>query len=475
MAIVFDRIAILLSEKRSDRFGNFFIVRNPNKTHSKMDFPGFVRRCTKLLFSVMIVLFFFFAEQTTLGTDLDDVLPRGAIQRFGSGRFHVKGMANRIEVSADGELIFVQGGSDLIVMDRESGRVIDDVRFQPGRGSIGKIASSSDKKLLAIAVTDFNAGPAESYRIVVINTQTRQRKVLRSKGRRSSVLFLKISSDHQFIVAGSDTDGLRFWNLETAEEISRPAITTQIIYAAAFSPDGKTLTAMGEDITLQWKWQTDEKPIQLTQHGQIRPSVLEYSPDGFWMLAGYHAADGLQVLHAANGESAWTLHINEKLINSVSHMAFTNDSRFVAVPMFANNRVDLWDLQSRRKVSSYPCWRPKTVAITPDGRWLIAAGEGSKVTVFDFATRRAVNIRSDGHDVISDSSKERQTGMTFDSRETVNASRRGTAVAISVGGMPVTENCSKTCRSNFPTSKLFRWKTKIPRLRRDSSLWMRVD
>ena len=362
-----------------------------------------------------------------LNADSAATLPKGALQQLGSGRFHVNGTASQVEVSADGSLIFVQSGSELVVLDRESGRVIEDVRHQPGRGSIWRIASSQDSKLLAIAITDFNARPAESFRVVVLNTQTRQRKVLRSKGRRSPVLFLKISPDHQFIVAGTETDGLRFWNLESGEEIPRPAITTQIIHVAAFSPDGKTLTVMGEDITLQWKWQTDEKPIQLTQHSQMRPAVLEYSPDGSWMFVGYHEADGLRVLHAGNGESAWSLQLNRKLINPVYHMAFTNDSRFIAVPMSGNNSVDLWDLQTRRKVGSFLCWEPRTVAMTQDGRWLVAGGQGSKVTVFDFATRRAMNTLPDGHD-----SWVTKIRFTKDGQSLVSASDDGSAIVWEV-------------------------------------------
>lgn len=357
-----------------------------------------VNQRSKRLIALIAVLHFALIIGKLRSDEPNEPLPQGALQRFGTGRFHVKGLANQVELSADGNVIFVQSGSELVVLNRESGRVINDIRFQPGRGSVKKIASSTDRQWLAIAITDENAAFGESDRIVLLNTESKQRKVLRSNGLRRPVLFLKFSADKKTILAGTDGDGLIFWNLDTGDEIPKSSVTTQNIDAAAFSPDGTMLTVMGENISLRWKWQSKERPAVLAQHVQLRPSTLEYSPDGKWILVGYHAADGVRVLNALTGELAVSIQPNKKQLNPVSCIAFTKDSRFVAVPMIALNSVELWDLESKRKVGSFPCWRPRTVDISQDRRWLVAAGEGLKLTVFDFETRRAVNFQADGHD-----------------------------------------------------------------------------
>ena len=353
---------------------------------------------SKWIVALVAVVHFVSAACCLEGKEPDDALPRGALQRFGSGRFHVKGNATQVQLSMDGSLIFAQSGGELVVMNRESGRTVNDVRLQPGRGNVGRIASSSDGQWLAIAITDEKAMLEESCRIVLLNTETRQRKVLRSSGLSSTVLFLKFSPDNKTLLAGTDGHGLVFWNLETADEIVLPPVSTQLISAAAFSPDGTMLMVLGENVFLRWKWQSKERPVSLAQHVQMRPSLLEYSPNGKWVLAGYPSADGLYVLNAMTGESAWSLQPSKNSVNPVTSMAFTKDGRFVAIPVTELNRVDLWDLESRRKVGSLPCWRPRTVAISRDQRWLITAGDSSKVTVFDFDTRRAVNIEADGHD-----------------------------------------------------------------------------
>lgn len=379
--------------------------------------------------SVLLLAFVHFGSMpcNVSGTESVETLPPGAVQRFGSGRFHVKGLANQIQLSADGNLIFAQSRTELVVLNRESGRLINDIRLQPGRGSVKKIASSNNGQWLAIAITDESAAFGESDRIVLLNTETKQRKVLRAIGLRSPVLFLKFSPDQKTFLAGTDGDGLIFWNLETGEEIPKPNVSTQLITAAAFSPDGTMLMVMGENISLRWKWQSRERPVQLTQHVQLSPSILEYSPDGKWILVGYPSADGLQVLNANTGASAWSIQSNKKQSNPVSSIAFTNDNRFVAVPIFHSNNVELWDLEARRKVGSFPCWRPITVAISNDRRWVVAAGDNSKVTVFNFDTHRAVNIQPDGHD-----SWVTKVRFTRDEQSLASASYDGSVIVWNV-------------------------------------------
>ncbi|MFP6616388.1 MAG: hypothetical protein VCB26_08290 [Candidatus Hydrogenedentota bacterium] len=73
------------------------------------------------------------------------------------------------------------------------------------------------------------------------------------------------------------------------------------------------------------------------------------------------------------------------------------DGRTLAIPVSSHDLIELWDVESKKRLPTLPVHRPRGLAISRDGRWLAASGDESFTTIFDLRTRTAVNRSCDEH------------------------------------------------------------------------------
>ncbi|MES2788968.1 MAG: M56 family metallopeptidase [Planctomycetota bacterium] len=326
-------------------------------------------------------------------------LPQGAQQQFGTSRFRVPGWFRKtVAFSADGQQIYVNADEHMTVLDRESGRAIAAPRVDPGKGHVLKMAVSEDRKLIVFGMCNPTISDVDrNCRLLVIDTETGQRKTLRWKEMRGEFPALSVSLDKKFLVAGNQTDGIKLWNLETGAEIAKPSWSELSVQSAAFSPDGETLVVLGGKKSLIWNWKTDEPPRELARQRNDRPLTVKYSPDGRWFVVGYHQVDGVRVFDAKTGDMAWQIETRGKRLYPDGGVAFTGDSRMVAVPLTWGNAIELWDLETRKKVHSFDCHEPRTVAITEDGKWIAGGGSDNQLHLWDLVTHQRESRNPESH------------------------------------------------------------------------------
>jgi WD40 repeat protein len=90
---------------------------------------------------------------------------------------------------------------------------------------------------------------------------------------------LAFSSDGKLIASGGYDNAVRVWNAATGQELWVKACDTAACLAVAFSPDGKTLTAVGTRSVTAWDIATGEmRPGRWDPERDLY--VPAFSPDG---------------------------------------------------------------------------------------------------------------------------------------------------------------------------------------------------
>ncbi len=327
-----------------------------------------------------------------------NALPAGAVQRFGTKQFRVYGPFKKIEFSVDGRLILVETSAKLTVLDRETGLEIKDPRYDPGAGWVSKMGVSPDGKLLALMkIDDSSNGAPPNYRVVVMNTESPERRILPWDGYTGEGRTLVFSPDNKTLVGTSQKTGLKLWNLESGQEIATPQWANTLIRAAAFSPNGQTLVLVGQN-TWFWKWQTDETPRQLDREFSGFNTAVKYSPDGKWLVTGRAPLGGLPVFDAATLELAWYVDVPQRdQLSTGDTVVISHDSRYLLVGLTGSKRVDVWDLTTRRRAHSFECPEFRSAAFSRDGKWLVVARNDCLIDLRDLSTGKPAVAIPDGH------------------------------------------------------------------------------
>jgi WD40 repeat protein len=229
-------------------------------------------------------------------------------------------------------------------------------------------------------------------------------------------------------LAGGDDNLVRVWDVATGKELKRIEWTGKAAYAVAFSPDGKTLTAVSRDGRVR-TWTTAGKEtrafelpfnpsnrdtaarlalspdgrwlavaplakeirlVHLNAGGELSPpapqpratyaSAYVFSPDGMYLVSP-SSEDHLLVWEARTGK---LVRKGTEDARSVYWAAFTPDGKKVLTLSFDRNwadkvRLDEWDFATCKRLRQRELdVRPGQVALSPDAKLLIC-GENNDI------------------------------------------------------------------------------------------------
>lgn len=162
------------------------------------------------------------------------------------------------------------------------------------------------------------------------------------------------------LLAGMSSSGVKIIKNPSGERI---AILKDALPPFGFSPDGKVIAGHSKDGLGLWSSTTGElirifqDSKQLPAHGIPDLPVLQFSPDGKWVVVARNSLHketvfALEVWETSSGEHAATLPGARERVEhtgTVSGMAFSSDGSLLATGSW-DHSVRLWDIEQKRSV-----------------------------------------------------------------------------------------------------------------------------
>jgi eukaryotic-like serine/threonine-protein kinase len=290
--------------------------------------------------------------------------------------------ADRLVFSPDGKaLLAIAGGKRVSLRDLQTGRQRVIVSLDPVRVGSFNLTFSPDGSQLALYGSGQPGGmvPTSLYEVA---TGTPQRNF---PGRRT-FQYMSFAPDGKSLFLGGDHD-LSIWRLQPAQEFDTFVDHHAEVWAAAFSPDGRTVASGGDDDTLRlWEPETGRERASVTAH-KATVSSLAFRPDGRVIASGsLERGNNLKLWDAVTLRQIAQLSGHPEPVRSV---AFSPDGRILA-SAGSDRQILLWDGATGAPLDVLVGHEDKVrrIAFAPDGLTLASASNDRTVRLWDTRTRQ---------------------------------------------------------------------------------------
>jgi WD40 repeat protein len=268
--------------------------------------------------------------------------------------------------------------------------VADGKALDRGDGHFARIASVAfdpDSKLVATGSLDGS--------VILWDSRGKPQRRLRLSAHHLGVQCLAVSPRGSLLAVGCRDDRIRLWRADTGQVSGTLTVKTSGTFSLAFSPDGKTLASGGADKVIRL-WNPHE-PKELRTIGRHANAVhaLAWLPGGKVIAAG--STDGIRLWDPDTGKQGRQLKASG--FGAVG-LACNRDGKTLVT--LARGGVFVYETEMGRKLREMradPSWLQAVAFSRAEGTQMVAAGanRSHSVWVWDADTGKELH-RLDGHE-----------------------------------------------------------------------------
>ncbi len=302
------------------------------------------------------------------------------------------GEVNSVAFSQDGKYM-LSGSADntLKLWDVATGKEIKTFNAGYGYGGVDSAALSPDGKYA------LSGSSGDAPKLWDIATG----KEIRTFGRQGKAV--SFSPDGRYAFIGYEDKTLKLWDVETGQEIRSFKGHVNQVYFTTLSFDGR-YALLGDG--LLWDVATGRKIRKFETYGAFK----SISPDGRFALSIDHAT--VKLWDVATGNEIRTFNTNHKY--GIDSITISPDGKYIlsagygiqgesdpANPPFA---LKLWEVATGKEIRTFTGHKSgvKSVALSPDGRYVLSGDESGKLKLWDVSTGKEIRtVKHDEYDVTS--------------------------------------------------------------------------
>ena len=333
-----------------------------------------------------------------------DSLPRGAISRLGSIRYHSQDSIQTMGLLPR-ELVVLTPDRGLRYYDPLNGKLLRAVPVK--LPYVNLAAMSGNRKWLALTGFRFDQKRAAVIHYLAIldaETGASMLSVERAEDIGASVA---ISDDGRTAATVNEKGQLRLWDVSTGTDVVKYRLDRRVTYGAlSFSPNSAVLAVGAENVVALWRWRDEERPRNV-QFGDERSrsdvACVAFTPDGSSLAVGFDKRNGVTLLDVASGAISAEILADKTAGDPVRHIAFSPDGRRLAVAMWNDRRggsVILWDFHDKKMLRTLETNQSGAgqLGFSVDGRFLAAVTDFSNnLKLWDVETGKPVPGELENH------------------------------------------------------------------------------
>ena len=288
--------------------------------------------------------------------------------------------ARTLAFSPDGEILAIDGGETIKLIDVTHGRTQNTLRGH--RGHVLSIAYSRDASRLASCSMDNT--------VTLWNVDTGE-WLTTLRGHLSSVNSVAFSADGRRLFSGGLDGSVKAWSLTSEQNQDRLPFRGQVL-SVDFSSDGRTLVTPCDDGKIRlWEAETGTLLVALEGHAARVSSARLFSSDGNTFLASASADGTVKIWDLKSRQSLRTLpgyNTDEEVL------AVAADAGLVAWPQ-SDRTLRVWSFRKDAEVASFSEGYVHGLELSPDGSLLAAACWDLTVRIWDVTQKKLLATLSE--------------------------------------------------------------------------------